>query len=294
MAAKQMKNGSKYMELEKISKASLSPKEFTKLSEFIKTEYGIKMPEAKKQMLQSRLQKRLRSLKMNNYKDYISYLFSKEGKKNDEFLHLIDVVSTNKTDFFREPLHFDFLKYEIVPQFLQYRKNNTLNIWSAACSSGEEPYTIAITLQEMTEEYTELDYAIFATDVSNGILNKAREAVYKLEKIAGIPMEIKRKYFLKHRDPGKKIVKICPELRRRIFFQSLNLMEPYYNVKRSFDVVFCRNTLIYFDRETQQKVINKLCVRLKPGGYFFLGHSESIIGMTVPLKQIKPTIFMRN
>ncbi len=280
--------------LNDIFKAKLTDEEFKKLSEFIYHEYGIRMPPIKKVMLQSRLQKRLRELKITSFKDYVNYVFSKEGQDN-EVIHMIDVVSTNKTDFFREPIHFEFLTNTIVPEHVQEMQGRSiLKLWSAGCSSGEEPYTIAIVLNECKEKYRNgFDFSIFGTDISSRILNAAAEAIYKENRVDLIPKMIKYKYFLKSKDRVNPTVRVIKELRDKVKFQRLNFIDNTYNVYEAFDVIFCRNVLIYFDRDSQEKVINKLCDNLRIGGYFFLGHSESITSMNVPLTQIKPTIFKR-
>ena len=281
-------------ELKDIINAKMSTADFIKISNFIYNECGIKLPEAKKVMLQSRLQKRLRELKFTNFSDYCDFVFSKEGQNSNELIHMIDVVSTNKTDFFREPVHFDYLTNSALPEF--YKENRVrrpLKVWSAACSSGEEPYTLAIVFSEFAEKNPGFDYSIFGTDISTQILRKAVNAIYKEDRISVIPMNLKRKYFLKSKNPDEKLVKVDDSLRRKVSYARLNFMDAYYDVKETFDIIFCRNALIYFNRETQESVINKLCMKLKPGGYFFLGHSESIIGMNVPLNQIKPTIFKK-
>ncbi len=277
-----------------IYKARMSEKEFEKLSTFIYRETGIKMPPVKITMLQSRLQKRLRHLKIRTFGEYIDYVFGENGA-DAEIIHMIDVVSTNKTDFFREPVHFEFLAENILPGInLKTSADRPLRIWSAGCSSGEEAYTIAITINEYIEEHKEdIDYRILGTDISTDILQKAVNAVYREDRVANIPMNIRRKYFLKSKDPKKKAVRIVPGLRQKVSWKRLNFMDPGYDVKESYDIIFCRNVLIYFDRQTQEDVINKLCLHLKPGGYFFLGHSESIMGMNVPVRTLKPTIYRR-
>jgi chemotaxis protein methyltransferase CheR len=276
-----------------IYKAQLTNDEFEKLSRFIFKESGIKMPPVKRVMLQSRLQKRLRELKMNNFKDYCEYVFSREGL-NNEIIHMLDVVSTNKTDFFREPVHFDFLQDEVLPEFNAQRlANRTLKVWSAGCSSGEEPYTIAIVLAEFSEKNPGFDFSILGTDISTQILQKAIDAVYKEDRVNVVPLEMKRKYLLRSKDRTNPTVKIAPQLRKKVRYGRLNFMDNQYDIPETFDVIFCRNVLIYFDRETQERVIDKLCGKLKSGGYFFLGHSESIMNMNLPLRQIKPTIFKR-
>lgn len=276
-----------------IYKATLSTEDFKRLSSFIFKEYGIKMPDVKRTMLQSRLHKRLRELNMTNYKEYVDFVFSKEGQDN-EVIHMIDVVSTNKTDFFREPVHFDYLHSNVLPELLRNDKpNRFIKLWSAGCSSGEEPYTLAMSLSDYMLEHPGFDYSILATDISSRILKTAVEAIYKENRVEMLPLQIKKRYLLKSKDRNNPTVRIIPELRRRVNFQRLNFMDSYYNVPDNMDIIFCRNVLIYFDRETQEKVINKLCTKLKPDGYFFLGHSESITNFDVPLRQLKPTIFKK-
>lgn len=276
-----------------IYKATLSNEDFKRLSTFIFKEYGIKMPEVKRTMLQSRLHKRLRELNMTNYKDYVDFVFSKEGQGN-EVIHMIDVVSTNKTDFFREPVHFEFLHSTVLPELLNNeRPNRFIKVWSAGCSSGEEPYTLAMSLSEYMLEHPGFDYSIFATDISSRILKSAVDAIYKENRVEMLPIQLKKRYLLKSKDRTNPTVRIIPDLRRRVTFQRLNFMDSQYNAPDNMDIIFCRNVLIYFDRETQEKVINKLCTKLKPDGFFFLGHSESITNFDVPLKQLKPTIFRK-
>jgi len=244
-------------------------------------------------MLQSRLQKRLRELKITTFKEYADFVFSDDGQKK-ELIHMLDVVSTNKTDFYREPVHFDYLTETILQEFMVAdRLNKSFKVWSAGCSSGEEPYTIAITLNEFKQNYPGFDYSILGTDISSQILQKAVLAVFKEERIINIPLEIKKKYFLKSKDRINKTVRLVKDLRDKVKYQRLNFMDEAYNISDVYDVIFCRNVLIYFNRDTQEKVINKLCNKLKSGGYLFIGHSESILGMDVPLQQIKPTIFKR-
>lgn len=271
--------------------AQLSKEDFVKLSSFIYDQCGIKLPEYKHIMLQSRVQKRLRSLQMPDFKKYIDYLFSTEGQKT-EIIHLLDVVTTNKTDFFREPVHFEFLEDVALPEFIKLNKRS-LKIWSSACSSGEEPYTIAMVVNEFIEKNKSFPFEILATDLSTDILQKAYDGIYKRDRVATMPNYYLHKYFLKNKNPEKPLVKVIPGLRSKVNFQRLNLMLPGYDVAKDFDMVFCRNVLIYFERDVQESVINKLCRHLLPGGYFFLGHSESIINMTVPLEQIKPSIYRK-
>jgi len=271
----------------------LSDSDFRKLSDFIYTNYGIKMPPTKKGMLQARLQTRLRENNMSSFKEYCDFVFSlKNG--DSEVIHMIDVVSTNKTDFYREAAHFDFMLSEILPEFHTSSPGEILKVWSSACSSGEEVYTVGMVINEYLEGKKHFDYSILGTDISTRILNKAANAVYNEERVSNIPLALKKKYLLRSKDRENPSVKVIPEIRQKTSFLRLNLMDmEYHAIPKNQDVIFCRNVLIYFDRPTQENVINKLCSRLKPGGYFFLGHSESITGIDVPLKQIKPTIFKK-
>ena len=270
-------------------KAELSEKDFQAFSEFIYNEYGIKMPPVKRVMLQGRLLKRIRDLNMNSYSEYKEYFFSKEGQRKEIF-NFLNVVTTNKTDFFREPIHFDYLRDEVLPQ---HNGNGLFKVWSAGCSSGEEPYTISIVLNEYKRSTPGFNFTIQGSDISNKVLSNAAKGVYAENKVSIIPLELKKRYFLKSKDRLNPTVRVKPELQRNIALKHVNLMDSHYDISETFDVIFCRNVLIYFDRATQEKVIGKLCNYLKPGGIFFIGHSESLSGMKVPLEHIKPTIFRK-
>ena len=277
--------------VKEFSKIEMTREEFNLLSTFITNNYGIKLPGVKKVMLQSRLQKRLRMLNMPTFKDYCEYAFTKGNEH--EIINMIDLVSTNKTDFFREPVHYTFLSEEALPTIVARKSQKMIKIWSAGCSSGEEPYSIAITVSEFLKKFPGIDFSITGTDISSRILNKAINGIYDENKIDVIPIDIKKKYFLKSKDPSLKKVRVVSELRKKINYKRLNFMDNGYNMKEMFDIIFCRNVLIYFDRENQEKVINKLCGFLKKGGYFFLGHSESVLKMNIPLQQTKPSTFIK-
>jgi chemotaxis protein methyltransferase CheR len=273
-------------------KAELSDKDFQAFSNFIYTEYGIKMPSIKRIMLQGRLLKRIRELNMKSYSEYKDYFFSPEGQQK-ELYSFLNVITTNKTDFFREPVHFDFLSNSVLPDFQKSNQTKIFKIWSAGCSSGEEPYTLAIVLNEYKRVNATFVFSITGSDISNQVLDKAAKGVYAEQKIEFVSLELKKKYFLKSKDRSNPTVRVRPELQANLSLKHLNLMDNYYDMKETFNAIFCRNVLIYFDRATQEKVINKLCQHLEPGGYFFIGHSESLSGMNVPLAHIKPTIFQK-
>ena len=272
-------------------RAELSQSDFKVFSDYIYNEFGIKMPDIKRVMLQGRLLKRIRELKMNSYTEYKEYFFSEEGQKN-ELYNFLSVVTTNKTDFFREPVHFDFLSKEILPQYVSEGKRK-IKIWSAACSSGEEPYTISIVLNEFLEHNSGFTFSILGTDISSNVLNRAMMGVYAEKTVDVIPLHLKRKYFLRSKDRHNPTVRVIPQLQKNISLKYLNLMDSVYDITDMYDVIFCRNVLIYFDHETQEKVINKLCRHLIPGGYLFIGHSESVANMNEPLQSVKPTIFKK-
>ena len=261
-----------------IKRLSLSERDFRRLSAYIETELGIKMPEAKKIMLESRLQKRLKALSMDSFSDYCDYLFSAEGQ-NTELFQMINIVTTNKTDFFRESNHFDYLFSVALPAL----NKSLINIWSAGCSTGEEPYTISMVLEKYRESFPNKDYTILATDISTDVLAVAQKGIYPLERVDPVPMEFKKKYLLKSKDSKKAQVRVKPELRRKLEFGRFNLMEKNFDLGRSFEVIFCRNVLIYFDKNNQQSLLKRFYAHLVPGGYLFLGHSESMAGFNLRL-----------
>ncbi|MEA2043200.1 MAG: CheR family methyltransferase [Bacteroidota bacterium] len=276
--------------MNKIFDAKLSDKVFTRLQKYIQGNYGIKMPPEKRIMLQSRLQKRLRALDISSYEEYIDFAFNRDP--TIELVHMMDVVSTNKTDFFREPAHFEFLEKKYLPAFYA-NSGRQLSLWSAGCSSGEEIYTLAMVFEQFAAQNSGLDYKILGTDISTIVLKKAKQAIYPEALVEVVPLELKRKYMLRSKDKKDRKIRMIPRIRNKTRFERLNFMDASYNIHETFDVIFCRNVLIYFNRETQEKVINKLCEHLKPGGFFFFGHSESITGLRVPLKYIQQTVFQK-
>jgi chemotaxis protein methyltransferase CheR len=247
---------------------------------------------AKKIMLEGRLSKRLRLLGMRTYSQYADFVQTPGGE--DEIIHMIDAVSTNKTDFFREPHHYEVLQTICLPSLLEgSRQEPKISVWSAACSTGEEPYTLAIELSEFARKQHRLDFEILATDISTRVLQKAASAIYTSDRIDHVPMHIRKSYFLKSKDQKNPTVKIVPEIRNKVQFRRVNFMDNVLNVPTGMDIIFCRNVLIYFDRKTQEEVIKKLLLKLRTGGYLFIGHSESLHGMTLPLQLIKPTVYKK-
>lgn len=271
---------------------SMSASEFERLSEFISSSSGIKMPLGKKVMLEARLGKRLRSLGITSYHDYCEYLFNAEGGEK-ELVHMIEAVTTHKTDFFREPQHFDYLIETILPEYVNTAgegRGNIFRVWSAGCSSGEEPYTLAMVLSEFASQCRGFLFSLLATDLSTQILEKAQRGIYDEERVITVPQSLKKKYILRSKDANKGLVRMVPELRTLIRFEKLNLMDEHYSLRDPLDVIFCRNVIIYFDRNTQERLINRFCRYLKPNGYLILGHSESVHGLDVPLSRVTSTI----
>lgn len=274
--------------------AVLSDKIFSRFSSFIYDEVGIKLPPAKKTMLEARLHKRLKALGILTFEAYADYVFSPEGR-GMELINLIDVVTTNKTDFFREPAHFEYLVKTAIPALISKSHSGIrtpFKIWSAGCSTGEEPYTMSMVLAEFAATQPGFTANILASDISTVVLSKARNAIYTEDRVDTIPLHLKKKYLLKSRDKNKGLVRIVPALRTMIQFRRINFMEDF-GLQEQMDVIFCRNVIIYFDKQTQERLLNKFCNQLVRGGYLFLGHSETINGLDVPLTPVASTVYRK-
>jgi chemotaxis protein methyltransferase CheR len=269
----------------------LSHRNFARLADLIHSYSGIKMPANKRTMLEGRLRRRVRALNMTGLNDYCGYLFDDEGMES-EIVHLIDSVTTNKTEFFREPAHFHFLQTDALPTLARAGRRS-IKAWSAACSMGAEPYTLAMVLEEFCASNRRQDYSILCTDLCTQVLAQAVAGVFPEAMIEPVELELRRRYVMRAKDAGRGVVRIAPELRARLAFARLNLMDEAYPVPDDMDLIFCRNILIYFDKPTQSKVLSQLCSHLRPGGYLFLGHSESIVGIDLPVVQIANTVFQR-
>ena len=274
--------------------ATMTDTVFQRLSVFIKAQCGIELPPSKKIMLEGRIRKRLHNLGMNSFENYCHYLFSPEGVES-ELSHMLDVVTTNKTDFFREPGHFEYLTKSALPDLIKLYGTpaKCFRVWSAACSTGEEPFTLAMTLSEFAQTHPGFQYDILATDISNQVLERAREGIYEHDKIEPIPLELRKKYLLKSKDHNKKIIKFVDEVRNHITFKRLNLMDSSFHINELMDAIFCRNVMIYFDRENQEKLINRFYRQLIPGGYLFMGHSETLTGMKTTFSYVAATVYKK-
>jgi chemotaxis protein methyltransferase CheR len=271
----------------------LSKRNFDLLSKFIYDYSGIKMPLNKVTMLEGRLRRRLRAAGIASFDGYCDYLF-KQGGLESEAVYLIDAVTTNKTDFFREPKHFEYMVQAALPNLLKTYADRRLRIWSSACSTGAEPYTLAMVTNEfLSASAPERDYFILATDLSTDVLQKGQRGIYQNDLLQPVPSDMMRKYVMRSSDPVRQEMRITPKLRSKVGFARLNLMDDRYPVGDPMHIVFCRNVLIYFDKPTQNHVLSRLCDSLLPGGYLFVGHSETVTGFDLPIKQVANTVFQR-
>jgi chemotaxis protein methyltransferase CheR len=274
-------------------KETLAARDFERLRSLIKTECGISLNPEKKTMLEIRLRRRLRTLEFSTAAEYCNYVFARESR-GQELVHLIDAVTTNKTDFFREPDHFDYLAATALPTMEAKRGPYWKPfVWSAGCSTGEEPYTVAMVLSEYAERRPGFRFTLLATDICTEVLEKARAGIFRAEALKPVPLNIRKKYFMRSRDPGSGLYRAVPELRAKIEFRRLNFMDSDYGLPDAPDMIFCRNVIIYFDRPTQVRILEKLTRQLAPGGYFFAGHSESLQHMDLPLVSTAPAVYRK-
>lgn len=269
----------------------ISARQFKALAELIQLETGINIKSSKQTMLEGRLRRRTRALDVESIGEYCTMVLAGQ-LGGDELEHLINAVTTNKTDFFREPAHFDYLTGTVLPRYAE-DSCRQIRCWSAACSTGAEPYTLAMLLDDFATRSRGIDYRIVATDIDTDVLATAVKGIYPREQVEPVPAHLRRRYVLEPKDPSRQDIRIAPELRRRVAFGRLNLIEETYPIDEAFHLIFCRNVLIYFDKKTQEEVVLRLCEKLLPGGYLFLGHSESITGFRHDLTQVAGTVFRR-
>lgn len=267
---------------------SITQEEFQRFRALIYGESGISLTDQKRTLLTSRLSKRVRELGLRTFSEYYDAVI--DDPSREEFTRLLDLISTNKTDFFREPKHFAFLRERILPEL---ERDKRIRIWSSACSTGEEPYTVAITVFEHVHDPAQWDVRILATDLSTRVLAKAAAGRYKEDRFRDVPSEVLRRHFLRGRGSCVGLFKVKPHLAAAISFRRLNLMDEQFPIKSPLDLIFCRNVMIYFDRPTQETLVNKFHRYLKPGGYLFIGHSESLQWVNHPFQAVEPTIYRR-
>lgn len=265
----------------------LLPNEFTMIQRMVYDKFGIDL-DKKEILVAARLGKKMREMNFATFQQY--YDFVKKDSSGQALTEMVDVLTTNHTSFFREPQHFDFLNKIIIPNFVKGRMNR---IWSAACSTGEEPYTIAFTLTEALGAKTATTVQILATDISTRVLTHAQRGLYDAERFAQVPVERLRKHVLKGSGASEGQYLVKKETRALIDFQRLNLMEDFSAKVGKFDAIFCRNVMIYFDQKTMENLVNRLAAQLEVGGHLLIGHSESLNNIQHPLKYIAPATFQK-
>ncbi len=271
-----------------LASVDISAKEFSTIAQIVYQVSGIKLTAGKEGLVKTRLSKRLRVLSLPNFQEYIRHI--ENDPKGAEKRLMIDLLTTNKTDFFREMPHFDFLKKTAIPYWKSNQKK--IRIWSAGCSSGEEPFSYGMWFWEEFGELASWDLKILATDLSVRVLTKARQSLYEWEQVADVPAPIINKYFLKNTSTTPPLYQVHDKVRNLVSFAQLNLMETW-PMKGPFDLISCRNVMIYFDKPTQERLIQRYSGLLVPGGFLFVGHSESLSSIHHDLDYMQPATFRK-
>jgi chemotaxis protein methyltransferase CheR len=271
----------------------ISQAQFTFLANYLSSKYGLNVPVEKKILMESRLMSRLNYHKMETVEEYIDFVFkSKDGR--EEYEIFVEVLTTHKTFFFRENYQFEFLK-KVLPDYMKkLGSSRQVNVWSAGCSTGEEVYTLGIVLNEKKNDIPMMDYRITGTDISIPSLKAAARGLFSMNELENMPDGIQKKYFNTLTVQGEPLLSFTsPEVKNKISLGMLNLNKKNYQLNTSFDFIFCRNVTIYFSAKTRNEVLERIVSKLKPGGYLFLGHSETALGTSLPLKSIQPTIYQK-
>jgi chemotaxis protein methyltransferase CheR len=273
------------------SRATLTEEEFARIAALVTRTCGITLSSAKRTMLEGRLRRRLQAHGLESFAAYVR-LLADPPRCADELQALVDAVTTNHTAFWREPAHFEFLLEGGLARLLPEIGERPLRAWSAACSSGEEPYTLAMVLAEALPAVSDRGFSILATDISIGMLQKAARAVYDEDDVAPLPARLQERHLLWASD-GKDLCRVAPELRRLVRLAQLNLTDRNWQLGGLQDLIFCRNVLIYFDQETREQILRRLCQHLRPGGLLCLGHADHLMGCALPLKPLRATLYQR-
>jgi len=266
----------------------MDPETFQMLRDVVYDMSGIALGDRKQALLATRLMKRMRTLGVRDYEEYSRLLLA--DQTGDELRMLIDSVSTNVTSFFREPQHFEFLRDRT--QVALETGQRRFRFWSAACSTGEEPLTIAMTVAELTHGM-DVDIRILATDISGHALAKCTEASYPAERVEAVPEPLRRRWMEQHRVDGERLFRPRQKVREMIAYQRLNLSSPPFPMQGPFDAVFCRNVMIYFDRPIRAALLAEFFRLVKRDGYLFVGHAESLTGMMSGFKSVRPSVYLR-
>lgn len=273
---------------ENIFQTPLHASDFAKISQMVYQIAGIRLTTGKEELVRSRLMKRLRALSLNSFHAYLGYI--EQDRTSQELRIMIDFLTTNKTSFFRETQHFEYMRTQILPEII--KRGRGMRIWSAGCSSGEEPYSIAMLLLEEWPQLDRLNVRILASDISDRILAKAKAGEYDKDNLQGIPPAYIPKYFNLIRSAPPKTYAVQDNLKKLIQFARLNLMGDW-PMKGPFDVIFCRNVMIYFDSETQGRLVQRFYDLLAPGGHLLVGHSESLVANSGGLKYVQPATYRK-
>jgi len=272
----------------------VSEQEYRRFQELVKAQTGITLGEHKRSLVAARLGKRLRALGLSSFRSYYDYLTGATGQAERE--HFVNAMTTNKTDFYREKHHFDFLKTEIIPA-LKARAIRTgdrrIRIWSAGCSSGEEPYTIALTLRDSLESLLTWDIRILASDIDTHVLAQAAQGIYPADRVGDIPTATLERHFRRGTGDRAGLVQVAREVRNLVTFRQINLLEEPWPIQTVFDCIFCRNVIIYFDKPTIRRLIGRFATYVKEDQYLFLGHSESLYGVTDQFAFLRNTIYRK-
>jgi chemotaxis protein methyltransferase CheR len=273
---------------------TLKPREYEAIRVLVKEKTGISLGLHKRDLVLSRLAKRLRALDLDSFRQYLDYL--KGSKGSDELVQMINHITTNKTDFFRENHHFDFLTKQLFPKLYEAgerRGIRKIRAWSAGCSSGEEPYSICIIASEFFQGKPGWDFKLLATDLDTSMLQKASNRTYEAKSLEPIPRHLLHKYFKRTRNQDADFYEAAQSLRNMITFRKFNLMHPKYPLKVAMDFIFCRNVLIYFDQKDKIDIMTKFHSVLKPGGHMFVGHSESLLMVKHLYRNVGTTVYQR-
>jgi len=267
---------------------TLTQNEFHLIQSLLYEKAGISLSEQKQSLIVSRLSKRIKQLELPSFQAYYDLVVG--GEDPEELTQMLDLMSTNKTDFFREPVHFEFLKEQVIPTLSHIKQ---IRIWSSASSTGEEPYSIAMTLLDAVPELRQWDCKILASDLSTRVLAKAAQGVYEEERVENLSSAIIQRHFLRGKGKQAGFVKVKPQIGEMVTYRRINLMDQSFPIRNPLDVIFCRNVMIYFDRPTQASLVAKFFRYLKPGGILFIGHSESLQWIDHPFTYVAPTIYQK-
>jgi chemotaxis protein methyltransferase CheR len=263
----------------------LNTREFERISQLAFESCGIDLRTGKRELVQARIGKKMRQGRFGSFKEYLRHV--EADRTGQELIALLDCLTTNFTSFLREPAHFEFLRETILPGI-----RGEIRIWSAACSTGEEPFTIAFSMLEELGKAEANRIKILATDISTRVLETAKAATYQADRFTGCPPQWLKEYLLRGTGKSEGLCRVKPEVRNLIEFRRFNLMETFHPAQ-PFHVIFCRNVMIYFDKETQEGVVNRLATCLAPGGYLLVGHAESLTGLRHPYSYVKPAVYRK-